>query len=155
MFFNKQSISLRYQESCILTFKEAKMKDQEYEKVLRQAYEEILNQKKFDISDRIFAKDVVMYDGKDTVRGLEEGKRLIRERSEAVPNFHTTIDDILISGNKAAVRWHSSGKAIRDFADFKAGQETKYEGVTVFEMQNNLISKLWQYGTAIDISVYR
>jgi len=127
------------------------MKEQEYENLLRDAYEQVLNRKNVDASDKIFSKDVTMYDGKDIVKGLEEAKKLIRARSEAIPNFHCTIEDILISKNKAAVRWKCSGKAIKDFANFKANKEICYQGVTIFEAKDNRIVRLWQYGTAVDI----
>lgn len=95
-----------------------------------------------------------MFDGKDTIHGAQEGKQLIKKRSEAIPDYHCTVDDILVAGNKAAVRWHSTGKAIKDFANFKAGKNTNYSGMSMFELKDGLIVKVWEYGTAVDIVIH-
>jgi len=129
------------------------MTTEDYEKMIRKAFEDIFNRKNFNAADNFFAKDVILNVGKDTIKGLEEAKRIIKERSTAIPDYHCTIDDIIIMGDKAAVRWHSRGKAIKDFAEFKAATPVNYVGITLFERKDNLISKLWRYSTFIDISM--
>ena len=127
------------------------MTTEDYEKMIRNAFEEIFNRKDPNAVDKFFAKDVTLHVGKETMQGLDEGKRIVKERNAAIPDYHCTIDDIIIMGNKAAVRWHSRGKAIKDFAEFKSGMSINYTGITIFERKDNLISNLWRYSTFIDV----
>lgn len=127
------------------------MESQKYEKMLRAFFNEVINQKDLNAIPKFLSQDILMHDGKTTIKGIDEGKRILKERNAAIPDFHCTLDDIIIMGEKAAVRWHCTGKALKDFADFKAEKNINYSGITIFEMKDNHLIRLWEYGTAVDV----
>lgn len=47
--------------------------------------------------------------------GLAEFKASVVATRSAFPDLTTTIDEILVDGDRAAVRWHSSGRHERPF----------------------------------------
>ncbi len=51
----------------------------------------------------------------DEGQDLAEFKASIVSTRAAFPDLTTTIDDILVEGDRAAVRWHSSGRHDRPF----------------------------------------
>lgn len=124
---------------------------QNYEKFLRELYEDVLNQKNFAVLDKFFSRDIIIHDGRRMLKGLEEAKRTIKERSDAIPDFYCQLEDILIEGNKAVVRWRSTGNPVKDFVDFRTGKEFHYRGMTLFEKSDNLIVRLWEYATLMDV----
>ena len=127
------------------------MGEQDYEKMICEMYEQIINKKDADAADRYFTKDVVMEDGRLTINGLEEAKRLIKERSEAIPDYKCKVDDVVISKNKGVARWEAHGMPLKDTGDFKAGKPIDYRGITLFELDGDKVSRVWQYGTGVDI----
>jgi steroid delta-isomerase-like uncharacterized protein len=56
--------------------------------------------------DEVLAADVVLHSatGED-VRGLKEFKKRVSEHGAAFPDSHVTIDDMIVEGNKAVVRY--------------------------------------------------
>jgi steroid delta-isomerase-like uncharacterized protein len=48
-------------------------------------------------------------------QGLDDHKRSIAATRAAFPDLSTTIDDIVLEGDRAAVRWHSTGSHQHSF----------------------------------------
>lgn len=126
------------------------IEEKKFEKMIRQTFDDILTQKKFDLLDSIYEENAIFYDAQDIIRGRAALKKLIVERSQAIPNFRYEIDDLVIKGNKATVRWHGTGKAEKGFADFKAGASANYWGISMFEANNKGILKNWAVSSTID-----
>ena len=125
--------------------------EQKYEELLKTIFHDVLSQKKFDLLDQVCTKNAVFNDGKETVVGIEAIKKLINDRNAAVPDFVYTIDDTIIKGNKAVVRWHAKGHAQRDMGGFQAGQSANYWGTSWFQVENDLITKTWANSSVVDV----
>jgi predicted ester cyclase len=66
--------------------------------------------------DRLLSPDYRRRTGaEDTGQDLTEFKASIIATRSAFPDLVTTIDDVLVEGDRAAVRWHSSGRHERPF----------------------------------------
>jgi len=62
------------------------------------------------VIDELYATDVVAHSGtgKD-IRGLKDYKQSTSETYNAFPDLHFTVDDMVVEGDKAAVRWTLTG----------------------------------------------
>jgi steroid delta-isomerase-like uncharacterized protein len=56
--------------------------------------------------------------------GLAEFKASILATRAAFPDLLTVIDEIVVEGDRAAVRWHSTGSHQRNFLDVPATQRS-------------------------------
>lgn len=56
--------------------------------------------------------------------GLAEFKKSIVDTRAAFPDLLTVIDEIVVEGDRAAVRWHSTGTHQRNFLDVPATQRS-------------------------------
>jgi steroid delta-isomerase-like uncharacterized protein len=73
---------------------------------------------------------------------LDAFKAAIVSTRAAFPDLHTTIDDIVIEGDRAAIRWHSSGTHENSFlgvpptkrrVDISGATFARFEGDLVIE----------------------
>ena len=126
------------------------IEEKQFKKIIYQIFDDIFTLKKFDLLDTIYEKDAIFYDARDVFRGRDAVKKMVIQRSQDIPNFRYEIDDIVIKGNKAAVRWHAIGKVDKDFAGFKAGGSANYWGISMFEVNNEGILKNWGVSSTID-----
>ena len=62
------------------------------------------------VMDEMYTTDVVFHGstGED-IRGLKKNKQIISEFFDAFPDNHGTIDDIIVEGNKVAIRYTLTG----------------------------------------------
>ncbi len=122
------------------------------EKIVRGLFIDIFTHKNFDLVDSLFSKDAVIYAGKEKVEGRDKIKELITLRSHAIPDFQFTLEDILIDGNKVAIRWRATGHATKDVAGFKAGHSADYWGSSMWEInEDGRIHKDWYNSSTIDV----
>jgi len=127
-----------------------KTQEEKYKAVIKTIFHDILSGKNFNLLDTVCDKDAVFYDGKEKIVGVKAIMQLVKERSLAVPDFLYTIDDIIIQGNKAAVRWHAKGGALRSIAGFQAFHPANYWGISMFQFENSLIVKNWANSSVVD-----
>lgn len=125
---------------------------QKDEHAFREMFDIIINQGNTEACGDFFTQDVVIHDNKIIISGLHELKKVIEERSANIPDYECTVDDVIIGhDDKVVVRWQAHGMPIQDTGVFKAGEPINYYGMTLFEMENGKASKVWQYGTGVDI----
>ena len=62
------------------------------------------------IIDELYATDIIFHSstGKD-ICGLKDYKQFSSELFDALPDAHATIDDMIVEGDKVAVRWTMTG----------------------------------------------
>jgi steroid delta-isomerase-like uncharacterized protein len=62
------------------------------------------------VIDELYATDIVMHSstGED-IRGLENYKQFYSEELTAFPDSHITVDDLIVEGDKAVVRYTYTG----------------------------------------------
>lgn len=124
--------------------------EEKYKAVIKTIFHDVLSQKKFNLLETVCDKNAVFYDGNEKIVGIEAIKQLVTDRSSAVPNFLYTVDDIIIQGNKAAVRWHAKGSALRSLAGFQAFHPANYWGISLLQFENGLVTKTWANSSIID-----
>ncbi len=84
-----------------------------------------------DAFDELLSPDYVRHGHDDTVQSLAEFKAAILATRSAFPDLVTTIDDVVVEGDSAAIRWHSSGNHSNSFLGVPATkQAVKVSGAT-------------------------
>jgi steroid delta-isomerase-like uncharacterized protein len=62
------------------------------------------------VIDELHVTDYVFHSGTgEDIRGLKNYKQYIRRYYSAFPDLHLTIDDMVVEGDKVAIRWTMSG----------------------------------------------
>lgn len=75
----------------------------------RESYEELWNKGRLDYVDQAFAPDFVGHDVFPGEFGREEQKERVRQFREAFPDAHFWVEDVIVAGDKAVVRFTASG----------------------------------------------
>jgi len=69
-----------------------------------------------DVIDELYATDFVEHGGTgEDTRGLKDYKQSVSELYSAFPDIHFTLDDMVVEGDKAAVRFTFSGTQKGEF----------------------------------------
>jgi len=64
------------------------------------------------VIDEIYAIDFVAHSGGEDIRGIENLKQSMKEEFSAFPDFHYTIDDMVVEGDKVAARYTLTGASL-------------------------------------------
>lgn len=100
--------------ACVLVVSvgilEATADPEENKGISRRAIEEVWNQKKLDVIDEIYAADFVFHDPSESGLSGPEGYRQFASMYQtAFPDVQFTIEDLIASGDKVALRWTATG----------------------------------------------
>jgi steroid delta-isomerase-like uncharacterized protein len=68
-----------------------------------------------DALDELLSSAYLRHGGDPRPQDLSAFKATIVSTRAAFPDLITTVDDIVIDGDKAAIRWHSSGTHVNSF----------------------------------------
>ena len=86
------------------------MASDEARAVVRRLFDEFYNGGKPEIGHEIMAPDVVLHDsGRDTIGGPSVFVQRQQAQVAASPDFHMSLDELVIEGDRAAYRWTMTG----------------------------------------------
>ena len=107
--------------------------------------EELWNTGDMGIADEIYAKDFVNHDpGAPDVRDLEAYKGFIVAVRNGMPDFHVTMDDMIVEGDKVAGRWTAHGTQQEEFIGIPAtGNQATWTGMTIYRLDQGKIVEAW------------
>jgi len=90
------------------------------------------------VIDELYATDLVYHSstGRD-IRGIKDYKQHVSDMYSAFPNFHFTIDDMVVEGDKAAVRLTVTGTHKGEFR----GIPPTNKKVTMWQIQIDRVAK--------------
>jgi len=114
------------------------------EKTVRRFYDEVLNQGATAVLDEITTEGYVENDplpGQGTGRtGLAE--RVTMLRVGLAPKF--TLHDVIIDGDRAAVRWTNEGTHVGEFFGIPAtGNSFTITGIDVYRLEHGKLAEHW------------
>ena len=116
------------------------MSAKEIKALERRLYEECNKRKEAAIAviDELFATDFVYHSstGRE-LRGIKDYKQHVSDMYSAFPNFHFTIDDMVVEGDKAAVRLTVTGTHKGEFR----GIPPTNKKVTMWQIQIDRVAK--------------
>ena len=76
--------------------------------------------------------------------GFDEYVTVCGSFFEAFPDFHVDIQEILVDGDRACVRYVEGGTHVKDFAGFAAtGKRSTWSGIGIFHLRDGKIHEEW------------
>ena len=105
------------------------------------------------IIDEVFAADVVDHNPQPgQTAGIEGVKNIIKLYQAAFPDLHLSSDDIIISGDRAALRWSATGTHEGDQLGVPATHKTvQFTGIDILRIENGRIVERWGEANALEV----
>lgn len=106
-------------------------------------FEEVWNQRRRDVIRELFAPEAIAHlEGRD-VKGPEEFERVRDEMIEAMPDLRIIVEEIVVEGDNAVVRWvcqatHRGSDLVAD-----GGRVVQFGGLTWMKFRNGQIVEGW------------
>ena len=106
---------------------------------------ELWNTGNMAIADEIYGADFVNHDPNDPeVTNLESYKGFVAAILTGFPDFHVTTNDLIVEGDKVAVRWIITATHQGEFAGIPAtGIEATWTGMTIWRFADGKIVEGW------------
>ena len=83
--------------------------------------------------------------------GFEEYVEVCKAFFDAFPDFHVNIDEIIVDGNRTAVRYSEGGTHTKDFAGFVAtGKPATWSGIGIFHVRDGKIHEEWLHSNMVE-----
>ena len=103
-------------------------------------YTEFLNEGNLDIADQLISPDFTGPAG----MGPEGFRALVLPLRQGFPDLHFTIQDMVVEGSRAAVRWTSQGTHRGPFAGIApTGRPVSNEGIAIYRIEDGKIAEAW------------
>ena len=121
-------------------------------RVVERMIEEVWNHKRLDLLSELYQPDAKVYLSSGVLEGSDRLRdEFIRPTQLAFPDLHHEIADIMVEGNKVAMRYIGSGTHRGDFDGRKAtGKTINYEGINLFRMKDNRVSEVWNHSNWVE-----
>jgi predicted ester cyclase len=95
--------------------------------------EEVFNQRRFEVLDELFSADLVGRIRQTSVPFLL-----------AFPDWHGTVDDIIVEGDKVVNRWTGHGTHQAELMGLRAtGKAVTLNGITIFRVAHGKVVEEW------------
>ena len=102
------------------------------------------NQRSLDEFDSLLTDDVVLVRDEEKAHGRDEFKAVLRRLQRAFPDIQYRIDDVIVAGDRIALRWEARGTHRDDYLGVPAtGRPVSYTGVTIYELRDGRIARIW------------
>ena len=114
-------------------------------RVMDRLIEEVWNDQRLDVVPEIFQADATLNLAAGALNRIDAiREEYMRPVQTAFPDLHHEVADLFFGGDKIAMRFIGTGTHRGDF-DGKAatGKKLNYEGIALFLMEENRISKVW------------
>ena len=92
------------------------------------------NKRSLDEFDALLADDVVLVRDGEKAHGLAEFKGVLERLQRAFPDIQYRVEDILVAGDRIALRWEARGTHQGEYLGQAAtGRPVSYSGITIYE----------------------
>jgi steroid delta-isomerase-like uncharacterized protein len=94
--------------------------------------------------DSLLTDDVVLVRDEEKAHGRDEFKAVVARLRRAFPDIRYRIDDVVLSGDRLALRWEARGTHKGEYLGVKgSGQAVSYSGMTLYELRDGRIARAW------------
>jgi steroid delta-isomerase-like uncharacterized protein len=102
------------------------------------------NQRSLDDFDNLLTDDVVLVRDEEKAHGRDEFKAVLRRLQRAFPDIQYRVDDVIVAGDRIALRWEARGTHRDEYLGVAAtGRAVSYGGVTIYELRGDRIARIW------------
>jgi steroid delta-isomerase-like uncharacterized protein len=107
---------------------------------IQRAWEAAWDRGEVDALDDLLSPDYHRFESAGEQHDVTEFKALIVATRSAFPDLVTTIDEIVVEGDRAAIRWHSTGSHQQPFLGVPATKrQVAVSGATFARFENDRI----------------
>ena len=120
--------------------------------VVRRIYEEIWNQRNLGAADELAAANFVSHDpaSPDFGRGPEAVKRMVKYYTDAFPDTHFVIDDMVSEGDRVVTRWTVRGTHKGRLGDLApTNRQVTVQGIDITRVSGGKAQELWNSWDAL------
>jgi steroid delta-isomerase-like uncharacterized protein len=120
--------------------------------VVRRIFEQIWNQRNFAAADELIGPNFASHDpaSPDFGRGPESVKRLVKYYTDAFPDTHFTIDDMVSEGDRVVTRWTVRGTHQGRLGDLPpTNRQVTVTGIDVTRVSGGKAQELWNHWDAL------
>ncbi len=120
------------------------MSTEENKEIVRR-YQEAYNSADYDALDEVVAADVLTPNMMSSVPHGLEGAKLVHQKTLiGMPDYHTTIEDLIAEGDKVVARVSMTGTHTGDFYGIPpTGRGVKFTGIFIARIANGKIVEHW------------
>jgi steroid delta-isomerase-like uncharacterized protein len=94
--------------------------------------------------DSLLTDDCVMVRNGVEAKGRNAVGDVLRRLFRSIPDVHYEIDDVVVAGDKLALRWRGSGTSKGDYLGVPVtGKELRSEGITLYQLRDDKIARIW------------
>jgi steroid delta-isomerase-like uncharacterized protein len=102
------------------------------------------NQRSLDDFDNLLTDDVVLVRDEEKAHGRDEFKAVLRRLQRAFPDLEYRVDDVIVAGDRIALRWQARGTHRDEYLGVAAtGRAVSYSGVTIYELRGERVARIW------------
>ena len=114
-------------------------------RIVERFYEEFVNRGDYDAAEQLVADECVFYfAGAEVGRGPEAFRQMLRTLRTAFPDFKTTIEDVIVEGDKVAERVTSRGTHKGEFQGVApTGKSVTMAGISMFRIADGKVVENW------------
>lgn len=114
--------------------------------IARRYMEELWNQGKLDVAGELVTGNYAVYDPGTPGRqgGVEGEQQAVSLYRSAFPDLHFTVEDIVVEGDRVALRWSSSGTHLGELMGIPpTGRQAGPTGMSIFRVVDGRIAENW------------
>ena len=105
---------------------------------------DIYNGHRVEAFDELLTEDCVLVRNGAEASGREAIKKVLANLYRAFPDIEYSVDDVLVAGDKMALRWQGRGTHRGEYQGVPAsGRRVTYDGITIYELRGNRIARIW------------
>jgi len=119
----------------------------EKERIIQQMVDEVWNKGNVNTLDEFYTQNFVNHDpANPDITNLEKFKEWVLFNHKTFPDFHVTIEDTIIKGDKAVKRWKVTGTQKGEMMGGKippTGKQVTIEGTSIYRFEGDKIAEMW------------
>ena len=102
--------------------------------------------------DDILTDDCVLVRNGVEAVGREAIKGVLARLYRAFPDLEYSLDDVLVDGDRMALRWHGRGTHRGEYLGIApTGRTIVYDGITFYERRGDRIARIWVSANTLGI----
>jgi predicted ester cyclase len=116
---------------------------------VRRLFDDVWNKGRLELIEEIFAENVVLHAGDNSVTGRDAARTMIAEFLGGFPDVKHGIEDLVIERDRVVTRWRGVGHHLGAYGGIApTGRAINYTGITIFRIaagghSPGLIAEAW------------
>jgi steroid delta-isomerase-like uncharacterized protein len=129
---------------------EVKRKDEQKRDLLQLLFAEALGQGNFSLLERLFAPDFIDHSTPAQAAGYAGVREYFAAVRAGFPDIQVTLDDIIVEGERVAVRTTWRGTHLGEYeGTVPTGKTVSRSLIQIFHFVDGLIAEEWNAGTGL------